>query len=157
MSAGSTMKKAADGNDWSRFDDMTDEQRHAAALADPDAQPWTAEQLARATRRPRALTIRRAMKLSLSEFGALLDVTAETVAGWESGQEPGEQARIRLEDIAREASLRYRGQRGPQKTPVKTQITLRLDPDVVEHYRATGEGWQRRINDALRRSAQLDR
>ena len=28
-------------NDWSRLDAMTGEQRHAAALADPDARPLT--------------------------------------------------------------------------------------------------------------------
>jgi uncharacterized protein (DUF4415 family) len=45
---------------------------------------------------------------------------------------------------------RYRGQRGPQKTPTKEQISLRVDRDVAAAYRATGRGWQTRINDALR-------
>ena len=48
--------------------------------------------------------------------------------------------------------VRGRGQRGPQKAPTKQQVTLRLDRDVVERFRATGEGWQRRINEALRRA-----
>jgi uncharacterized protein (DUF4415 family) len=39
----------------------------------------------------------------------------------------------------------------------KQHVTLRLDPDVVEHYRASGAGWQRRINDVLRRAAHLPR
>ena len=47
---------------------------------------------------------------------------------------------------------RKRGQRGPQKAPTKQQVTLRLDRDVVERFRATGLGWQRRINDALRKA-----
>ncbi len=38
-------KKASDTFDWSRADAMTDEQIHAAALADPDAQPLTEEQV----------------------------------------------------------------------------------------------------------------
>ena len=50
------------------------------------------------------------------------------------------------------ASWRKRGERGPQKSPTKQQVTLRLDRDVVERFRATGEGWQSRINDALRRA-----
>ncbi|TGO03267.1 hypothetical protein PN36_10045 [Candidatus Thiomargarita nelsonii] len=33
---------------------------------------------------------------------------------------------------------------------VKIQITLPLSSDVVEHFRATGKGWQSRIDDALR-------
>ena len=48
--------------------------------------------------------------------------------------------------------VRGRGERGPQKAPTKQQVTLRLDRDVVERFRATGEGWQRRINEALRRA-----
>lgn len=50
------------------------------------------------------------------------------------------------------ASLTKRkpGQRGRQKAPTKEQVTLRLDPDILEHYKATGSGWQSRINDALR-------
>jgi uncharacterized protein (DUF4415 family) len=31
-------------------------------------------------------------------------------------------------------------------------VTLRLDHDVVERFKATGAGWQTRINAALRKS-----
>jgi uncharacterized protein (DUF4415 family)/uncharacterized DUF497 family protein len=44
------------------------------------------------------------------------------------------------------------GQRGPQKAPTKEQVTLRLDRDVLDRFRAAGPGWQRRINDALKRA-----
>jgi uncharacterized protein (DUF4415 family) len=37
----------------------------------------------------------------------------------------------------------------------KTAVTLRLDEDVVEAYRGTGEGWQTRINADLRRARKL--
>jgi uncharacterized protein (DUF4415 family) len=49
-----------------------------------------------------------------------------------------------------EAIRRYRGQRGPQKSPTKELISLRVDRDVVAAYRATGPGWQTRANEALR-------
>ena len=42
------------------------------------------------------------------------------------------------------------GQRGLQKRPTKDQVTLRLDHDVLEHFKSTGQGWQSRINAALR-------
>ncbi|RZJ93643.1 MAG: hypothetical protein EON88_14325 [Brevundimonas sp.] len=42
--------------------------------------------------------------------------------------------------------------RGPQKTPTKRPVSLRLDADVLERYRATGPGWQGRMNDALRKA-----
>jgi uncharacterized protein (DUF4415 family) len=50
------------------------------------------------------------------------------------------------------AVKRYRGQRGHQKTPVKQDIKLRIDPDILASFRATGPGWQSRMNDALRRA-----
>ena len=50
---------------------------------------------------------------------------------------------------------RRRGQRGPGKKPARVQVTLRLDQEVVSAFKATGEGWQRRINDLLRSAAPL--
>jgi uncharacterized protein (DUF4415 family) len=38
--------------------------------------------------------------------------------------------------------------RGPTRT--KEAISIRLDMDLVEKLRATGPGWQSRVNDALR-------
>jgi len=37
----------------------------------------------------------------------------------------------------------------------KKQVTLRLDADVLEAFRATGTGWQGRINEVLRKSSGL--
>jgi uncharacterized protein (DUF4415 family) len=39
--------------------------------------------------------------------------------------------------------------RGPQKAPTKERITIRLSSSVVENFRATGPGWQGRIDSAL--------
>ena len=38
----------------------------------------------------------------------------------------------------------------PLGSGTKTQVTLRLDADVLEKFRASGDGWQTRINDALK-------
>ena len=40
--------------------------------------------------------------------------------------------------------------RGPQKGPVKTPTSIRLDRDVLDHFRARGPGWQTKINELLR-------
>jgi uncharacterized protein (DUF4415 family) len=40
--------------------------------------------------------------------------------------------------------------RGPQKSPTKVSVTMRLSPDVVESLRASGKGWQTRVDQALR-------
>ena len=36
---------------------------------------------------------------------------------------------------------------------VKEQVTLRVDQDVLEFFREGGQGWQERINEALRKAA----
>ncbi len=47
-------------------------------------------------------------------------------------------------------SLRRKvGARGPQKMPTKERITIRLSHEVVQTFRATGEGWQTRVDAAL--------
>lgn len=43
----------------------------------------------------------------------------------------------------------------PKSSAPKQATNLRLDPDVLQHYRATGAGWQSRINQALRKAAGL--
>ena len=40
--------------------------------------------------------------------------------------------------------------RGPQKAPTKERITIRLSPEVVRRFRATGIGWQTRVDAALK-------
>ncbi|MBI4756178.1 MAG: BrnA antitoxin family protein [Betaproteobacteria bacterium] len=42
------------------------------------------------------------------------------------------------------------GTRGPQRAPTKVQLSLRLSREVVEYFRATGDGWQSRMDEALR-------
>ena len=49
-------------------------------------------------------------------------------------------------------SQRKPGERGPQKSPTKQQVTLRLDREVLQRFRATGVGWQGRINEALKKA-----
>jgi uncharacterized protein (DUF4415 family) len=53
-------------------------------------------------------------------------------------------------EVLPKALLRRRGDRGPQKAPTKTLVSIRLSPDVLDYFRAGGDGWQTRIDDALR-------
>jgi uncharacterized protein (DUF4415 family) len=52
-------------------------------------------------------------------------------------------------------ALEERRTRGAQRAATKRQITLRLDQDLVEHYKAGGRGWQSRLNADLRAAARL--
>jgi uncharacterized protein (DUF4415 family) len=38
----------------------------------------------------------------------------------------------------------------PKAAVTKQTIAIRLDPDVLEAFKATGPGWQTRMNEALR-------
>lgn len=37
----------------------------------------------------------------------------------------------------------------PKSAVTKTPVNLRLDPEIVEHFKADGPGWQTRINAVL--------
>lgn len=52
-------------------------------------------------------------------------------------------------DVIRKGRVIRRGTRGPQKAPTKKLVSLRLSAEVVEHFRATGRGWQTRIDSTL--------
>ena len=45
---------------------------------------------------------------------------------------------------------KYRRSRGRPAGSTKEQIAIRFDADVLTALRATGKGWQTRVNDAMR-------
>jgi len=48
------------------------------------------------------------------------------------------------------------GPRGrPKSRNPKRPVSIRLDPEVLAHFRRSGRGWQSRINAALRKVAKL--
>lgn len=51
-----------------------------------------------------------------------------------------------------QATITRPGQRGPQKSPTKKQVSLRLSSEVLAHFKATGKGWQTRIDETLKKS-----
>ncbi len=52
--------------------------------------------------------------------------------------------------LPRSLQNKLRAVRGPQKAPTKERITIRLSPEVVAQFRATGDGWQTRVDAALK-------
>lgn len=76
-----------------------------------------------------------------------------TDANW---RDPDDAPKL-TEEWAREADA-YRGKtlvrRGrPKLAQTKCHVSLRLDQDVVDSFRAGGPGWQARVNQALRKAA----
>jgi uncharacterized protein (DUF4415 family) len=52
------------------------------------------------------------------------------------------------DQLANLKPVRYRGR--PVGSGSKVQLTVRFDIDIVNHFKRSGEGWQTRMNDALR-------
>lgn len=48
------------------------------------------------------------------------------------------------------AMNKKRGERGAQKTPTKVPTTIRFDADILAALKASGRGWQTRVNEAMR-------
>jgi putative transcriptional regulator len=87
--------------DWRAFDAMSDEERHAAALSDPDCPPATKAQLARARRMPNVRALRRRMKLTQQQFAERFGLPLGTVRDWEQGaHRPDRAAQVLLTVIA---------------------------------------------------------
>ena len=88
-------------HDWTAFDAMSEEEKHAAAMSDPDAQPIDEEKWARMKRVPRVKTLRRALGLSQVEFATQFRIPIATLRDWEEGRsEPDQVLRAYLKVIA---------------------------------------------------------
>ncbi len=84
-----------------RMRPMSDDEAHAAALADPDAQPLTPQRMAGMRSAPRVKIIRRALGLTQEEFARRYRIPLGTLRDWEQGRtEPDQPARAYLKVIA---------------------------------------------------------
>jgi putative transcriptional regulator len=104
---GTLVEVLADGGERPFLDTpmrpMTEEEIEAAAWADPDARPFTPNELAKAKRVPRIKKLRRALRLTQEEFAARYRIPLGTLRDWEQGRsEPDQPARAYLTVIARD-------------------------------------------------------
>jgi len=72
--------------DWERVRAMTDGEVTAAALSDPDAEPMTAEQLARMRRTPDVRALRARLGMTQEQFARTYRLPLGTVRDWEQGR-----------------------------------------------------------------------
>lgn len=56
-------------------------------------------------------------------------------------------------EVRRDGKVIRRGR--PRLDNPKKQIALRIDPDVIDRFKAEGAGWQSRMNEALRKAVGL--
>ena len=57
---------------------------------------------------------------------------------------------LSFSDLPKSLQSKLRRTRGPNRQPTKVQIAIRFDTDVLSALRATGRGWQTRVNDTMR-------
>jgi putative transcriptional regulator len=101
-------------SDWRAFDAMTGAARRRAALSDPDAQPATEAQLARARRVPTVRALRKKLNLTQEEFATRFHLPLGTVRDWEQGaHRPDKAAQVLLTIIARDPDAVARALESP--------------------------------------------
>jgi uncharacterized protein (DUF4415 family) len=76
-------------------------------------------------------------------------------AGAKPWVDPDDAAELTAEHFARAdvyvgETLVRRGRGRPRAPTAKKQVTIRLEPELLERLRATGPGWQTRISEAVR-------
>ncbi len=82
--------------------EMTDEEIEAAAMADPDAQILTPEQLARSKPVSKVKALRRTLRMTQEEFADRFHLSLATLRDWEQGRsQPDQAASTYLEVIGR--------------------------------------------------------
>lgn len=55
-----------------------------------------------------------------------------------------------MSEVLPQSLQRAISQRGGQRTPTKVKTSMRLSPEVVQHFKDQGPGWQTRIDQALK-------
>jgi uncharacterized protein (DUF4415 family) len=79
------------------------------------------------------------------------EFTDEQLAGMRPARE------VLPPDFYAMVTKRRPGQRGPGKKPPKVAMTIRVDADTLAALKASGAGWQRRVNDVLRKAVKAGR
>ena len=59
-------------------------------------------------------------------------------------------ARKLIEHLKNNPLANPKKSRGPGKKPSRVLLSIRFDPEVITRMKATGPGWQRRMNDIIK-------
>ena len=96
-------------SDWARVNAMTDEEVLAAAHADPDAQPFDAEALAKMRRVSPVKALRQRLGMTQAEFAEAFGLPISTLRDWEQHRStPDAPARALLLAIERDPEVMRR-------------------------------------------------
>ncbi len=82
------------------------------------------------------------------EIEAAIQAAPERAHDPESSYDPNDSTAV--EAFWQKATVRRPGERGPGKKAKKVLLSVRYSPDVVDYFKSTGEGWQTRMDEALK-------
>ena len=85
---------------------------------------------------------------SPEDIAAAIAKAPERVEDPECPYDPNDPASV--EGFWKKGVVRLPGQRGPGRKAKKILLSVRYSPEVVAYFKATGEGWQARMDDALK-------
>jgi uncharacterized protein (DUF4415 family) len=78
------------------------------------------------------------------ESGEVRELTSDDMRGMRSAAE------VLPAELVALLPARKPGSRGLQQQPTKVLVTVRYSPEVIAYFRATGKGWQHRMDAALK-------
>ncbi|WP_026220826.1 BrnA antitoxin family protein [Thiofilum flexile] len=84
---------------------------------------------------------------SKEQMQAALNKAPDTVEPDDEDYNPNDSAEVAT--YWKNATVQY-PKRGKQKAPLKVPVSIRLSAEVVEYFKQSGEGWQSRLDDALK-------
>lgn len=93
-------------------------------------------------------TTSKSLPATPEEVEAAIARAPERIDDPESPYDPNDPAAV--EAFWKNATVRRPGQRGPGKKPKKVLLSVRYSAEVVEYFKSTGEGWQTRMDEALK-------
>ncbi len=82
------------------------------------------------------------------EITSAIAMAPERVDDPECPYDPNDPAAV--EAFWKNATVLRPGQRGPGRRAKKILLSVRYSPEVVEYFKSTGEGWQTRMDEALK-------
>lgn len=93
-------------------------------------------------------TTSRRFPMKPEQITSAIEAAPDRVHDPECPYDPNDPAAV--EAFWKDATVRRPGQRGPGKRAKKVLLSVRYSPEVVEYFKATGEGWQTRMDEALK-------
>lgn len=91
--------------------------------------------------------ISKPLVFSKEQMAAAIAAAPDRVDDSECPYDPNDSASVAA--FWKQGKVRLPGQRGPQKNPTKVTVTVCYSQEVLDFFKATGEGWQTRMNNVL--------